>query len=141
MNLNKNNLYLIFAAIILDQISKYLARLKIIAFGKIVENPGLPFGIITPGFFSLAVTAAALILFVFFYSKYFTKQGLDFGYSLIVGGALSNIIDRLPDGRVADFINIGVSTMNVADVLIVAGIVILLFNSRITKHESSITDS
>lgn len=53
------------------------------------------------------------------------------GWSLVVGGGLSNLIDRvLRDGRVVDFLRVGVGELrtgifNIADAAIVAGVVFL----------------
>ncbi len=61
-----------------------------------------------------------------------------FSLSLIVGGGLSNLIDRIVyGGYVVDFLNIGLGNLrtgifNIADVAILAGAVILLVRSL--KH-------
>lgn len=54
------------------------------------------------------------------------------GYGAIVGGALGNLLDRLPDGEVTDFLDLHAGgwhfpTFNLADVAISAGVVTLLF--------------
>ncbi len=56
------------------------------------------------------------------------------GFSLIVGGGAGNLIDRLArDGRVGDFIMIGVGGIrtgifNFADLAVLAGWIVLLFS-------------
>ena len=56
------------------------------------------------------------------------------GFSLIVGGGGGNLIDRLlRDGRVGDFIMIGIGRIhsgifNVADMFVLAGCAVLLFS-------------
>ena len=51
----------------------------------------------------------------------------DFGFGLIIGGAVSNIVDRVFSGGVTDFIDIGLNgSFNIADVAIWLGILILL---------------
>ena len=56
--------------------------------------------------------------------------------SLIAGGGIGNWIDRLTnDGRVTDFLNVGVGSVrtgifNVADIVLMAGLVIFLLSSR-----------
>ncbi len=59
---------------------------------------------------------------------------------LILGGAVANFVDRLPDGRVTDFLDIGISaarwpTFNLADSFIVVGVAVLLWISMMSKHQ------
>jgi len=56
------------------------------------------------------------------------------GLLLLLAGGLSNLIDRVPLGRVIDFLNVGIGPFragifNVADVAIIAGTAILLCES------------
>ena len=58
---------------------------------------------------------------------------------LILGGAIANFVDRLPDGRVTDFLDFGLGaarwpTFNLADSFIVVGLIILLVVARFEKH-------
>lgn len=58
---------------------------------------------------------------------------------LVLGGALGNFVDRWPDGRVTDFLDVGVGTtrwpaFNVADSCIVVGVALLLWLSHTTQH-------
>lgn len=51
---------------------------------------------------------------------------------LILGGAIANFADRLPDGRVTDFLDVGFGTtrwptFNLADTFIVLGVIIFLW--------------
>ncbi len=57
---------------------------------------------------------------------------------LILGGAIANFADRLPDGRVTDFLDLGLGTarwptFNLADSFIVLGLILLLIAGRIPK--------
>ena len=55
--------------------------------------------------------------------------------SLVLSGGLGNLVDRIiNDGRVIDFMNIGIGSLragifNVADVYITVGVVVLVFQS------------
>ena len=56
------------------------------------------------------------------------------GVALFVAGGASNLVDRLDDGRVIDFLNVGIGPLrtgifNVADVAIMLGLGVLLFES------------
>jgi signal peptidase II len=58
---------------------------------------------------------------------------------LILGGATANFVDRLPDGRVTDFLDAGFGltrfpTFNLADTFIVLGVAILLLFSVTDKQ-------
>jgi signal peptidase II len=56
------------------------------------------------------------------------------GLGLILGGGVSNLIDRVALGTVVDFLNVGVGTLrtgifNVADVAVTAGVACLLWEA------------
>jgi signal peptidase II len=71
--------------------------------------------------------------------------------SVIIGGGLSNLIDRLLyGGYVLDFLNMGIGSLrtgifNVADVFIMTGVVVFLFSDQLSrklpKRSSTIQDS
>ncbi len=63
------------------------------------------------------------------------------GFSLVLAGGFSNFYDRLfNNGAVIDFLNLGIGSLrtgifNVADMLIMAGVAVLLISQyRINKH-------
>ena len=125
----RNSIAVIAAVIAADQLAKFFSS-------DITKNPGLPFGIIVPGlpdgrqgFFNLLVPAVLFTLFVILYFRLFGQANL--GFALIVGGALANLADRVYFGYARDFINIGIATMNVADIAIWAGIMLLLINQKL----------
>ena len=54
-------------------------------------------------------------------------------FSFILGGGASNIVDRFLEGKVVDFLNMGIGTLrtgifNVADMAIMAGLFMMLFS-------------
>ena len=59
---------------------------------------------------------------------------------IVIGGGLSNLIDRLLyGGYVVDFLNVGIGPVrtgifNVADVFIVTGVLLFVFNDRLSKE-------
>lgn len=61
-------------------------------------------------------------------------------YTLVLGGALGNLIDRLfMGGKVVDFLNLGIGTLrtgifNVADVALMAGLGVLIVTSFFARH-------
>lgn len=60
--------------------------------------------------------------------------------ALIIGGGLGNLVDRVTnDGRVVDFLNLGVGPVrtgvfNLADVAITAGVVLLFFGEFLRRE-------
>ncbi len=78
----------------------------------LVHNNGMAFGIMSgaPSFVRSALltglSAAALLLIIYYCSSIpRTRAWLQFGLSLIMGGALGNIIDRLRLQHVVDFLD------------------------------------
>jgi signal peptidase II len=67
---------------------------------------------------------------------------LNFGLSLILGGAIGNLIDRIMYGEVIDFIDFYITkfhwhTFNLADASITTGIVIILYQLIFMKPEKN----
>ena len=127
MRIRNFSLALILFVILFDWLTKILVRRQMPYKFAVVENPGLVFGLPTPGFFNLAVVLVVLLGFVLVYLWKFPHARSQTGFALIVGGAVANILDRLVGGTVTDFLNFGVSTVNFADLAIFSGIVALLF--------------
>lgn len=90
-------------------------------------NPGIAFGVRFPPGFQECLILAALVL-VYIYARRTARtvfQQIAFG--LILGGALANILDRLPDGLVTDFFQVGsFPVFNVADSCITIGVILLI---------------
>ena len=130
------NWEIIGAVIALDQASKWLAE-KLFP-ESIIKNFGLPFGIMVPAssarlpggqadgpeFFVLVIVCAALFIFVLTAPIFFSENQI--AVALIVGGALANLADRVRLGYVRDVIDVGIGTMNLADVAVWVGIGMLL---------------
>lgn len=105
-----------------------------------VRNPGAAFGLLataSPGFrafFFLSVTAVAIILILYYIKKSRADEMLEtFSLSLILSGALGNMIDRVRFGEVIDFIDIYIGShhwpaFNVADSAISVGAALLILS-------------
>jgi len=148
------NKYVIFfltviTVTLLDQLTKafihttmslYSSRVVIDGFLSItyVRNPGAAFGFLaqaSPLFrsiFFVLVTLLAIGMIVYYLVKSRADQpGLVFALSLILSGALGNLIDRLRFGEVIDFIDVYLSShhwpaFNVADAAISLGALIMI---------------
>lgn len=135
-------LALIAAAVITaDQLSKQLVAARMeagqslavmegVLYITYVRNPGAAFGMLpyqTAFFITITVVVAALIVY---YNRVLSGDHrlLRFGLALQLGGALGNLVDRVREGYVIDFINFTVwpPVFNLADTAIVTGIGLFL---------------
>jgi len=78
--------------------------------------------------FSLAVTVAIVGLWV---RRRHARWPEHLGFALVIAGALGNAIDRAVRGHVVDFVHVRFwPVFNVADVLVVLGVLVLLVARR-----------
>jgi signal peptidase II len=94
------------------------------------RNHGVAFGFL-PGS-HLAVTiliAVALAALVAYFALHSNQRLIWLPTGLLLGGAVGNVIDRLREGSVTDFIKLplGWPPFNLADASITIGVVLLLF--------------
>lgn len=135
---------LIFFILLSDQISKYIIAtyfqigesVKFLPFFNItrVANKGISFGMLSDTVQPtvLIVLSLAVIVALFMWTKNNKKYMLP--SSMIIAGALGNIVDRLGYKAVIDFLDFHVDHLhwpafNVADSAIVIGVCILFFIS------------
>lgn len=142
--------------IILDQISKWSIirflgeheSVKVTGFFNLVHvrNRGMAFGLMNrsdfdAGFYLLTVATvvAIVLLLVWFFKLKKEDSRLAFGLSLILGGAVGNLIDRLRFREVIDFLDFRLGayhwpSFNVADSAITVGTfwvaIILIFHQK-----------
>jgi signal peptidase II len=92
------------------------------------HNKGVAFGLAGgAGVGLVLVTAAALALIAYVFSRDPEKPGMWVATGLLAGGALGNLIDRLAAGEVTDYIDIGSwPAFNLADVAITVGVVLMV---------------
>jgi signal peptidase II len=144
--------------VILDQITKYLVethiRLRevipvIPGFFNLthVRNPGAAFSLLSTApdifrsVFFITVTLVAVVVIVLLIRK--TQERLPVvAFSLIMGGALGNVIDRVHFGEVVDFIQWYYKSyfwpsFNVADSAISVGVVLLAIDMLFKKEKAS----
>ncbi len=151
--MKKKYLILIVVApgiLLIDQLSKYfinsyfllhqpVAILKNFFHINYIRNVGAAFGLFsdlssqirTPLF--LGVSILAILMILIFFSKLEARQSfLSFSFSLIMGGALGNFLDRIRLGYVIDFLDLHWydyyhwPTFNIADIAITVGVILLL---------------
>lgn len=135
--------FVVLTVIALDQITKnfiinYLSfsdSVEIFSFLHIVNirNTGAAFGIFKSlgSNFFIAISVAAII---FVTNLLIRRTYNDFGLSLVLGGAIGNLIDRIFYGKVVDFMDFSVGrfhwpAFNVADSALTIGIMIIFLTS------------
>ena len=140
------------AVIVLDQITKALVRhhLRLYETHEIIpglvslvhgRNVGMAFGVFSGGGLPaqavvLAVLSGAVLLLVLAHWRRLAEGPLSLrlALSLVAGGAIGNLIDRVRLGYVTDFVHVYWRThvwpdFNVADSAISIGIVLLLLDA------------
>lgn len=94
-----------------------------------VQNTGIAFGLFASATSIVAfVTGLALLWMIVFFARSGSRHPvLPVGLGLLLGGSLSNLIDRVRLGHVTDFLDLGFwPAFNLADMFIVTGVAILL---------------
>jgi signal peptidase II len=125
--------------IVLDQTTKALVRSGV-ALGDRdgifpgvelvhVRNEGVAFSRFSGGGTLVAViVGAALLALVAYFVTHLDKPMVWLPTGMLLGGALGNVIDRIRDGAVTDFIKLpGWPAFNVADIAITFGVIVLLY--------------
>lgn len=147
-----------FIVALLDQAHKFwmLGPFEIAARGRVevapffdlvlVWNRGISYGLFQQdseaGRYTLiAITVLALLVLVLWLASA-TGRLTAIAFGLIIGGAASNLIDRLIHGAVADFFLLHAwgyewYVFNIADAAIVAGVGWLLYDSLFNRHKSA----
>lgn len=138
--------------ILLDQWTKFLVRSNLALqetwspwawlspYARIVhwKNTGAAFGIfqnLNPVFAVLAVVVSIAILY-FFPRVEKGEWPLRIALSMQMGGALGNLIDRLTQGYVTDFVSLGrFAVFNVADASISMGVAVLVVGVWLTERK------
>jgi signal peptidase II len=135
--------------IVLDQLTKHVVQ-QSVAFGApirvtpffdlvLVYNPGAAFSFLStaPGWqreLFIGIAALASVLIVYLMRRNAADRLFCFALSLILGGALGNLIDRLLLGAVVDFLHFHVAqyywpAFNLADSAITCGAGLLIWDS------------
>ncbi len=108
-------------------------------------NTGIAFGLLSSNANLFYHLVSALILLIIIYLIYLMVLSDNFGkiiLSLIIGGALGNLYDRLNYFAVPDFIDFHIQTFhwftfNLADIFITLGIIIMLFKEINSKKKNN----
>ena len=114
-----------------------------------IRNPGAAFGLFASGggslrsAFFIAVSVIALVVLSLLYTKAPRETWLlRFSLSLVMGGAIGNLIDRIRLGEVVDFLDFYLGSyhwpaFNVADSCITIGIGLLILHTMASRKTAS----
>jgi signal peptidase II len=130
---------LVVAVLVLDRLTKHLV-VSGIAVGQErkflpginlvhVRNTGVAFGFLSGGgALVLIATLAALGVLLWYFIRHPTRPWIWVPTGLLIGGALGNLLDRILNGAVTDFIKPPLwPAFNVADMAITFGVLALLW--------------
>ena len=152
-------LIVVFVSIVADQGTKVWAKSVFKGQGEscymdrffcwiFAENEGafLGWGSELEGIWNILLLKLLPILLILglFYMTLFSKDLLKnqiVPFSMILGGGLSNLFDRIAFGKVVDFMNMGLGDLrtgifNVADMVILAGIIWYFFSNFGKREEA-----
>ena len=147
---------IIFSIFLIDQVSKYYI-INIFEFQnkaiylssflnlQLIWNEGIAFGLLSFEndlyYNSITFVIIIVILILIFLIKNYDKYS--YFYSIIVGGALGNLIDRIRYSAVPDFIDFHISNFhwfvfNIADIFVSLGVICLIvaeifFNKNVNE--------
>jgi len=132
--------------IVLDQLSKYFIRVYLSQSSKLsiigdyfyltfVKNRGAAFGILRgQRSFFIIITFFFLIFIIYLYNKELPKVFMSkISVIFLLGGSISNLIDRIIFHYVTDFIAFDIldfyqlPVINIADIFIFFGVIILIY--------------
>lgn len=138
---------------VLDYVTKRIILAKLAPYDRIevfpflnivyVENEGAAFGMFANlgNNFFIGISVIALVVILVYMSK--IPKGLElFSISLIFGGAVGNLINRIMIGKVTDFIDFYVGTwhwpaFNVADSALTIGIILFMLAAIMQSKKPS----
>jgi signal peptidase II len=130
---------LVIAAVVgLDQLSKHAVDESIVPGEEHrflpgvqlvnTRNHGVAFGFLPGSHVAVTILiGVALLILLAYFARHATRRLMWLPTGMLIGGALGNIIDRLRDGSVTDFVKLplGWPPFNLADASITLGILIL----------------
>ncbi|HEY2325875.1 MAG TPA: signal peptidase II [Gaiellaceae bacterium] len=127
------------AAVLADQVTKHIVASTLSLDDSVhvlgplsihhVQNSGIAFGLFAGATAAVTVITAIAVVWM---AVFFTRSGgrhpvLPAAFGLLIGGSLSNLVDRIRLGHVTDFIDFKYwPAFNLADSFIVLGVLILV---------------
>lgn len=110
--------------------------LKILFFKSAYLNSGIAFGILSGN--GTIVTSFYLLVFLGLLTFCLHKRPENIGWIILLSGVFSNLIDRVRIGAIIDPFIIGnFPAFNLADVLILCGIILIIFKKDAHKLQAN----
>jgi len=145
------NYYLFIGIILLDQIIKHIVIENMRAGETIpiiqnafhityILNPGAAFGILENArIFFIIVTFFVLAIGFYVFPKLKKQEKfIRYGSIFLLAGAVGNLIDRIQNGLVVDFIDFRIwPVFNIADIAICLGAFLVVYSVISSKEETS----
>ncbi len=149
-------LWLSMVVIVLDQITKYMVTDSLQLFQSIpimpslnlvlAHNTGAAFSFLSDAggwqrwFFAVLAIVVSVVIVVWIKRLKKNEQRLAVALSLVLGGAVGNVWDRIVHGYVVDFIDVYYGdwhwpAFNVADSAITIGAVLLIIDALLNKED------
>ncbi|MBT4878278.1 MAG: signal peptidase II [Alphaproteobacteria bacterium] len=120
-------------------------HIRVTSFFNLVKvyNTGVSFGMFNDlqyGKIILIIVASMITIFLLYWLSQSEDKKIILALSLVIGGALGNIIDRAIYGSVADFLDFHINgyhwpAFNLADSSITLGAIILIFDEFFNKKK------
>ena len=112
---------------------------------SLVFNTGIGFGLFSLNnelYYNMLSILIFLIILVLIYLMFKSKTSEKIFFSLIIGGAIGNLYDRIIYKAVPDFIDFHIKefhwfTFNIADIFISLGIIFMILNEIIFNKQKN----
>ena len=134
--------------LLLDQLTKIVILRTFVEFESklitsffnltLVYNPGASFGFLGDAggwqrYLFTAIAIGAVLFILYLLRQHSTQRLFCWALSLIMGGAIGNVIDRIVYGKVVDFLDFHLGgthfpTFNVADMAITVGAILFIYD-------------
>jgi signal peptidase II len=111
---------------------------------NLIWNKGIAFGLFSfdeKNYYNYMSILIVIITIIVFFLMIRSKGKEKIGFSMIVGGSLGNLFDRLVYSSVPDFIDIHINNyhwfiFNVADIFITIGVMLLIYSEIYLKEKA-----
>ena len=111
---------------------------------NLIWNKGIAFGLFSfdeKNYYNYMSILIVIITIIVFFLMIRSKGKEKIGFSMIVGGSLGNLFDRLVYSSVPDFIDMHINNyhwfiFNVADIFITIGVMLLIYSEIYLKEKA-----